>query len=65
MIVFEQGTLDSLHAAKQAIDRAIVEYEACRDVGTLSVDSGTLFATLDNIATARNELKSAVAIAIK
>ena len=61
---WQQGTLDSLHAAKQAVDRAITEYELARDK-KLSVDSGSLFAMLDNVSTAKDELDSAIAIATK
>lgn len=57
MITFEQGALDSAYAAKRAIERAIANYEACRSNPALTPDDGPLFATLDNIHTARMELK--------
>jgi len=59
--VFQQGALDTLFSMRQALDRAINAYEKCRN-GPLSLDSGFLFETLDNIQTIEEELETAIAI---
>lgn len=58
MIRFEQSALDAAYAAKRALERAIANYEACKNHPALTVDDGPLFATVDNIKTARMELKA-------
>lgn len=58
MIRFEQGALDSLYMAKQAIERAITDYEACKNLPALTVEHGQLFAAIDNADTAQLELKA-------
>lgn len=61
---FQQGTLDSLYAAKRALNRAIQSYEMFQIEGKGSKDEGNLFATLDNIDTALEEIKTAKDIAV-
>lgn len=56
MIVFEQGALNTLYAAKRALERAIANYELCRNHPALTLDDGPLFATLDNITTVMSEI---------
>lgn len=58
MIPFEQGALDTLYLAKRAIERAIAYYEACKNHPALTTDDGPLFAAIDNVKTARIELKA-------
>ncbi len=63
--VFEQGALDSLHAAKRAVERAIAYYEQCKTTTVqLDTQDGPLFAMRDNAKTARQELACALSLAI-
>ena len=62
---FEQGTLDSLCAARAAVDRAIAAYEAAPKGLDLTLDEGPLFAMIDNVNTAQAELADAISITIR
>lgn len=61
MPVYEQGAMDSLHAAKRAVEAAIAYYEQCK-IGKLSIQDGPLFAMRDYCKTARAELTVALQI---
>lgn len=52
---WQQGALDSLVLAREAVDRAIAAYEKARE-GQLSLDSGSLYEATDNANTAIAEL---------
>lgn len=59
MPVFKQGAMDSLCAAKAAIDRAINAYLYGKCTGReLSTDDGPLFEANDNLDTATAEIQA-------
>ncbi len=61
---FEQGALDSMHLAKQALERAIAAYTQCSYVqGGMSAQSGLLYETLDNLDTVGAEIGAATNLA--
>ncbi|MCI0421491.1 MAG: hypothetical protein L0312_20080 [Acidobacteria bacterium] len=64
-MTFEQGALDCLVAAKQALERAEATYGECRSAKELSLDSGPLFGALDNVDTAKKELIDFMALATR
>jgi hypothetical protein len=57
MPTFEQGVMDSLHAALRALNHAIMHYEKCEGGQQLSFDGGHLFATLDFLNTVEDEIQ--------
>lgn len=61
MIVYQQGAMDSLYAAKRAVERAIEYYEQCPGK-RLDTQEGPLFAMRDHCKTARDELTAALQI---
>jgi hypothetical protein len=61
-VKYEQGAHDSLYAAKRALDRAIALHEGCKGEENLSLDSGLLFAVLDNLDTVVDEVANVASI---